>query len=416
MDRQTKGAWIVYHTNKLQGVTNAVNDYDQINFAGKCGLLLSSLASSEESNLTTEKVKALAQAVGISIKLELPAILKELEKQKLIYCNNSGIDILGLSTVATLGYIASIFEDSEPLGREKAVIDLADKTSVLPCTNISAKEYISDTYKLGAAETEEVLISAEHIGFVDFEEIGNKKKLLFNGNLFRRGEASKINAVCSSLSSAELSKVLELNDTLRSQGCIRLETACNLMGEDLFKKLHSIGLYDVNTVGNEKGNFYFITQPSAFSKFSSTIADDAFDLAKIFVTSLTYGMIQSSPDRGRITMIRRLMQKLINGELVGPATAIGQDYKLLEMRRVIEVKPADLGRFHMKLLKKEVGELALKVIMEGDASTEALPLPSASVISYEGPEQTRSYQRKLQEPRLKHSVAEILNQLRTGAV
>lgn len=416
MDKQTKGAWIVHHTSKLQGVTNAVNDYEQIHFAGKCGLLLSSLASSEEASLTRKKVNALAQAVGISIRLELPQILKELEKQKLIYCSDSGIDVLGLSTAATLGHIASIFEESEPLRQENAVIDLADKTSELPFNNILAKEYIADTYKLDKTETEEVLTSAECIGFVDFEEIGKREKLLFNGNLFRRNEANKINAVCSSLSSAETSKLLELNDTLRSQGCIRLETAYNLMGDALFKKLHSIGLYDVNIVGNEQGTFHFVTKPSAFSKFSSTIADDAFDLAKIFVTSLTYGMIQSSPNRGQITKIQQLMKKLIRGELVGSATAIGQDYKLLEMRRVIELIPDSPGRFFMRLLKKEVGELALKVIMEGDASTEALPLPSASVISYEGPEQTRSYERKSQAPRLKNSVCEILEQLRTGAV
>jgi hypothetical protein len=110
------------------------------------------------------------------------------------------------------------------------------------------------------------------------------------------------------------------------------------------------------------------------------------------------------------------MQKLINGEAVGPATAIGHDYKLLEMRGVIQVIPASKGMFNMKLLKKDVGKLALKVIMDGDVSTEALPLPSASVISYDGPEQTRSYQRKSQTPQLKSSVGDLLYQLRTGAM
>jgi hypothetical protein len=51
-----------------------------------------------------------------------------------------------------------------------------------------------------------------------------------------------------------------------------------------------------------------------------------------------------------------------------------------------------------------------------DADTLALPLPSASVISYDGPEQTRSYQRKSQTPQLKSSVGDLLYQLRTGAM
>ena len=420
MDKLVKGAWIVHHTSKLQGVTNAVNDYEQINLAGKCGLLLSSLASSENTSLTTEQVNALAKAAEISVRLELPQILRELEAQKLIAQSTSGIEVLGLSTAATLGHITSIFEESKPLGREQAVIDLAEKTSELPRDSVFVIEYISDTYKLPKSEAEEVLVSAQSIGFVDFEEIANNKRLLFNGNLFRRDDAKKINAVCSSLSTVEEAKVIEVNELLTKQGCISLELAQNLMGEALFRKLHSIGLYDVNIINNEQGNFSLITKPSAFSKFSRTIADDAFDLAKAFVASLTYGMTQRSADRGKITMIERLMRKLINGEWVGSATAIGQDYRYLEMRRVIQLRLASQGRFDMKLLKKEVGELALKVILDGDASTEALPLPSASVISYEGPEQTRSsersYQRRSQATRLKQSVAEILDQLRTGSV
>jgi hypothetical protein len=416
MDKQIKGAWIVHHTNKLQGVTNATSDYEQINFSGKCGLLLSSLASSEEVSLTTARVNALAKAVGITVMLELPSILKELEEQKLISRCASGIAVLGLSTAATLEHITSIFEESEPLGREQAVIDLAEKTSELPCDSALAREYISDTYKIATPEAEDVLISAESIGLIDFEKIGDKRKLLFNGNLFRREDAKKINAVRSSLSDVEASKVLDLNDNLTKQGCISLDFAHTIMGSNLFKKLHSIGLYDVNTVSNDQGRFCFVTKPSAFSKFTETIADDAFDLAKVFVTSLTYGMTQSASGRGRITMIQRLMQKLINGEPVGPATAIGQDYKLLEMRGVIQVIPASRGMFNMKLLKKEVGQLALKVIMDGDVSTEALSLPSASVISYSRPEETRSYERKSQTPQLKSSVSDLLDQIRTGAM
>jgi hypothetical protein len=49
---------------------------------------------------------------------------------------------------------------------------------------------------------------------------------------------------------------------------------------------------------------------------------------------------------------------LIGGRTVGPATAIGADYHVLEQSRVIQLFPAKNGMFNMKLLKKEVGELA----------------------------------------------------------
>ena len=71
----------------------------------------------------------------------------------------------------------------------------------------------------------------------------------------------------------------------------------------------------------------------------------------------------------------------------------------------------------MRLLKKDVGNLALKVIVDGDISTESLGLlPSASISSYTGPEPTRHYARKNQSTQLKRNIGDILTQLRTGNI
>lgn len=416
MDNKTKGAWIIHHANKLQGVTTS-GDFEQINFAGKCGLLLSSLSTSEQAGLGNSKVEALAKAANISVRLELPLVLQELSRQQLISIGTSGIEILGLTSAATLEHTATIFQDSNPLPRENAVVDLAEQTSDLPLDSQTACDYIGDTYKITKPETSEILTVSEYIGFIDAEQLDSETKLIFNGNLFRRGDAWKINAVCSTLSTGERSKIDELNEILRRSGCIGFAAVERIMGKELFKKVHSIGLYDVNTVGNEHGKFAFVTRPSAFSKFSGNIADDAFDLAKAFVTSLTYGMTLSASSRGRISMIHALMQKLVGGSWVGPATAIGQDYRILELKRVVELRPAHNNMFYMRLLKKEVGQLAMAVILEGDASAEVISaLPGASVTQFIGPEPTRAYQRKHQNAPLKKSVADLLQQLRTGAV
>ncbi len=417
IDRKIQGAWIIHHTDKLQDVKNASNDYEAINLAGKCGLLLSSLAASEDQFISQTKLETLAKAININRRTELPGILNELENQKLIIRNLEGINILGLTTTTTLEYTTSIFYDSNPDSHELAVIDLSEKTSELPITEQTAKEYISDTYKIQNTKVDELLIASEQIGFVDIESVDTSRKLIFNGNLFRRNEVHKINAICSSLSESKVKKIQELDETLRNQGCVALNIAHKILEEKLFKQLHSIGLYDVNTVNNERGDFKFVTKPSAFSRFGNPTVEDAFDLAKAFVTSLTFGMTQSSADRGKITMIQKLMQKLINGEWIGPATAIGQDYQMLEIRGVVQVKPSQQypNRFLMKLLKKDVGELALKVITSGDISTEVLlTLPSASIIGYTGPERNRAYERKLQAPQIQNNVGELLDVLRTG--
>ncbi|OVE78860.1 hypothetical protein BVY01_04300 [bacterium I07] len=116
-------------------------------------------------------------------------------------------------------------------------------------------------------------------------------------------------------------------------------------------------------------------------------------------------------------MIEALMRKLISGYRIGPATAIGQDYKVLELKGVVEVSPSGDGRFYMRLLKKDVGRLALRVITEGDASTESLlQMPSVSATMYQGPEKNRDVIRKKQTEPMKKGVARLLNDLRTGGI
>jgi hypothetical protein len=416
MDKKISGAWIIHHTHKLQGVKLATPDYEQIGFAGKCGIILNALAGSDESVLTNNRVAALAKANGVSVRLELPPILDELQKQRLIDKGDDGISVLGLTTGQVLEHTTEIFDGATPGACEKAAIDLAEKASDLPVVKKAAAEFVSDTYRIPDSETDDILRQCEQIGFFDFEEISGKS-VYFNGNLFRREDINKANAILSSLSPEDERHVVELTERLKASGCIAKSDAVGLLGIQLYSKMCSIGFIDENSIGNESGTFSFVTRPASFSKFTNSVADDAFDLAKAFVTSLTYGMTSSPYGRGRIRMIEALMRKLIDGRWVGPATAIGQDYKVLEMKGVIEVRPAGDERFYMRLLKKEVGQLALTVITEGEAGgTSLLEMPGVSATRYDGPEINRTIVRKRQTEPLKRGVARLLSDLRTGGL
>lgn len=417
LDDRTKGAWIVHHTCKMNEVINASIEYEQINLAGKCGLVLSAIVSDGEQTMKLGKVEALAKASGIT-KLELPQILEELERQQLIDRSENEVAILGLSISSVLGHINTIYTEANPTPKEEAVIELSEMVSNVPRFSEEIGEYISDNYRLSSTEVEGLLIASSEVGFVDAEQTRDKRKVLFNGNLFRKQEVEKISAVINSLTNEESRKVSTLNQLLIAQGCVPYETAIGIVGLECFLKVQSIGLFDVNTIGNPYGNFKFVTRPAAFSKFSNTIADDAFDMAKALVTSLTYGMTRSSSSRGRIKRIELLMARLIDGHWVGAATAIGQDYQILELKGVIDVREESNGRFSMRLLKKEVGQLALAVIQEGDGSTEAIlnRLPGASVTTYQSPEINREFVRKKQKPQVKQSIANLLTQVRTGVV
>lgn len=414
MENSTQGAWIIHHTDKLMGVTSQ-NDYGNLYFSGKCGMFLSALAESEnESTLSCNKVEAIAKASGINLRLELPAIQDKLIEERLIDKSSDGsVAVIGLTTSTVLKHTSNLFEKSIPSPQEKAVIELAELSSQNPITNTVVSEYIGDKYLLPKSEVEDLLNQTEQIGFVDSEEIENSEKLYFNGNLFRNTDANKINKVLSSLSVQEQLKIAELNNLLDTTGCVPFKNAMQVVGDKLMEKVQSIGLFDISNVSNGKEITYFVTKPSSFCKYGNPLVEDALDLAKAFVASLSYGMIYSPSSRGRISMLTALLNRLIKGDWVGPATAIGHDYQILEYKRVVEIKPdKDFpSRFNMRLLKKDVGEIALKVLNFGNASEDIL-LNGSKIVNFEKPEKNRELLRKRQTKESKKAMIDTLRTLR----
>jgi hypothetical protein len=207
-----------------------------------------------------------------------------------------------------------------------------------------------------------------------------------------------------------------LDQKLDRVGCVSVEEAERVLGLSLFEKLRAAGMYDINHVANPTGEHGFVTRPSAFHKFNDPLVDDAFDLAKALVAALAYGMTQSGSSRGRIDFIGALLRKLIAGAAVGPATAIGEDYRVLETKGVLRVTSAapSYGYF-MRLLKKDVGEMALRVLTTGEtASTNALGQPFAGMMTgYSAPEKTRWSFRQKQGAPSKRMTQDVLQALRT---
>ena len=419
MDNNTRGAWLVHHAEKIKKFPGADSEFEQISFSGKCGILLSCISSNSQHVLTEDRILSLSKAAGINRRSELPSILNELTKQQIITHskNLEKYEVLGIpESVTILKHVSRIFEESEPSQSENAAIELSELCSESPINENNARTIIQDTFKLAKTDSENLFNNSRLVGFVDSEQAYSGENLLFNGNLFRTEDVNKSYTILNSLSDTDAQKAKNFNELLVRSGCIDIATAKKILGDELLKKLHSIGVLDVNQIGNEYGNHYYITKPSAFNKFSSSAIDDAFDLAKAFVTSLTFGMQKSASSRGRITMIEALLRKLINGYEVGPATAIGRDYQILELKGVIKITESEKkGQYNMILLKKDIGQMALKVITSGDASLQSLnTLPSVTVTSYNAPETTRALERINQPEPLKRNIGEILSQLRKG--
>src|SRR5579862_7004142 len=414
--RENTGAWVIHHGRKIVLDTKGAAEYPAIDQAAKAATLLAKLGETDQAIVSREAVKAIAIDTGLNPNYELNGLLEVLRQKRLVDITDSEIAVLGITTRGALGHAADLFEEAGPNQYERAAIDLGDSVSEEPLRRKNVAEEVSDRYKLSASDVSDFLTRAQEIGFVDSEGDGDSQ-LLFNGNLFRRDSVEKTARVLNSLNSAEEGKVQTVRALLGEKGCVKYEEIEGVLGELLFEKLRAAGLYDTNIVGNEAGEHAYVTSPAAFHKFVDPLIDDCFDMAKALVAALTYGMTARTANLGRISLPSLLIRKLINGYEVGPATAIGKDYRVLERSRVVSLRPDAQhgGRFYMRLLKREIGELALQVLTTGDASTESLiVLPGAPMSSYTGPEEARIAVRKKQTQLSKRRTQDVLDAVRGG--
>ncbi len=414
--RETKGAWVIHHGRKLMLDANGAAEFSAIDQAAKAATLLGKLGQTHQITLPMEEVRAIAVASGLNPRHELTGLLEVLQNKRLVDRSSDEVSVLGVTTRGSLGHAADMYSDAEPNSLEDASITLAEIASEAPIRRSEIAERIGDEHKLKKSQVVDFLDRAEIIGFVD-KEGDDDNRLLFNGNLFRRESVAKTERVLASLSANDRQLVAEIAEQLSKSGCLAASHVEHVLSKPLFTKLTAAGVYDLNQVTNEQGSHVYVTAPSAFHKFVDPIVDDCFDMAKSLVAALTYGMNSRSATKGRISQLPILLSKLIGGSAIGPATAIGEDYRVLEVSRVVKLSPDPQhpDRFYMRLLKKEVGELALQVLTQGNAYAQSLTdLPGARMTGYVGPEDSRTQLRRTQSQMSKRTTRDVLEAVRGG--
>jgi hypothetical protein len=191
-----------------------------------------------------------------------------------------------------------------------------------------------------------------------------------------------------------------------------------LLGDNLWSKMHQIGYFEVSIVSNERGPTEFVTKPEALTKFVPSGLADMLDDAKALASSLTYGIVKSPDARGRIRDPSALINALIGrGYVEGWAPAIRQDYQILERRNVVQVTTSSQGH-RLTLLKPEIGEMAKDLILRGDASgTAAEIIVGTQAVQFHGPEAARSAERERKKdiPEAKTATSRALNILRRAS-
>lgn len=421
MDNKTKGAWLLSQSKSLDAVTGSgAARLENVSYAGRIGRVYNLLRRNEinENNpvVSAETFNKACQLNNID-RSTRQVSLDYLRRQGRIDVSSAGdVSVIGASSTAVLEVTAQVFDESGPSASERAVLELSEKVADQPVVRNEAEEFVSDTFRISNAETVELIDICKDAALID-QESASDRTILFNSNTFRDGKyAQKAHLLLQHLNAFDQARLREAQEKLRLNGALYDQDVKGILGEDLYRRLISVGFFDRMEISNRTESVGYIASPNDFQKYGRPFEDDPIDDAKALLASLTYGQTRSGHFRGNITMPDALLQALIAGREVGKrgVRAIGEDYKELETRQVVQVIPQGNDRYTMKLLKRDVGELALTIIRGGAASQEALLMSGAAATSFKGPHVSRTEVRSRNNLSDKRFLTEALDRLRSG--
>jgi len=423
MDNKTKGAWLLAQSKSLDGFTGAgAARLENISYSGKVGRLYNLLRrQSDEAgsflvSQETVDTACLLNGIDKSARRDGLKVLEGTGRIELV--SDGSIAVLGATTQAVLEATVEVFEVQQPTKDEQAIIDLSELVSAKPMKRGDAEEFISDTYKLSKGDTTSLVNLSKMTALID-EEGPRDNSILFNSHTFRDGKyAEKAYRVMEQLRPDEGSRLTEVQEILSLRGAMYEAEVVRVLGPELYKRLVSVGLFDRMEVSNSTESVGYITSPNDFQKYGRPFEEDPIDDAKALVASLTYGQTRSNAIRGQITMPEALLSALVRGEELaaraGGVRAIGEDYRELEARQVVETIERRPGRFTMKLLKKDVGELALTIVRGGAAAQEAVLMDGSPARAFKGPHESRTEVRVRNELADKVFIHNTLDRMRSG--
>jgi len=373
MDNITKGTWLINSTKHLldtKSTTLELNCFEATEQSGKAGILLGRLVADKQEIVKNDAIKVFARQSGISAG-EISTYVKYLKNLGQVdYSEDSlgrvkELEVYCLSMKDAIESTSNLFEQLEPDSCEKANILSLQFTYELPRTQ---QELIENITQQGIEDNvaNDILSLQQTFGLVKSDKI-NDELVLYNEYAFT-GDAKKITKAINNLKTNEKDSVeYVLNKVMDSQGFLS-DSFGDEVDPSIINMMEGIGLLDGVTVLSPLGKATFFTTPQlkgqGVGQFK--LSDDVFHKAKILLSCLRFGQMKSTYGRGKISTkdkMLNIINKLLRGEWVGPCTAIGQDYQLLEIDGVIVTSHRRNGMYDMKLRQNEVGNLVKQMIM-----------------------------------------------------
>jgi hypothetical protein len=390
--------------------------------AGRAGLFLSSLRS--QTCMTWRKFAALAASFYIDTPTLKVQIKPWLESEGFVEVEGTNDnDVVECNVVdyeAILRSTSSFFWSLGPTHEEILVLELLDCGIRVPTTK-------SDAFNSLSSYSEEVINRALELasGYSIVKVLDNRdvREPVFYSPLIWGNNIAKAGKALSHLDNNRRAVLLQLVESIRGyQGVpdAAAKTWAKNNGEpDLVEFAVGLGLLDRTAIlSNEGGTTSFLTTPHLFGELAATHGKDVCDRIRLFLDSIRHGQYYGQWFTGRIQDPVKLLGKLVDTGEIGPCTAIGQDYVLVEKAGIVTVRPSSAkpNQFIMELVQKDTVTLIRDILTKTDHPPDmnvGLHSGSPGQDRFVSSEQARGVMGigKLPEP-MRRAEAEMIRKLR----
>lgn len=376
MNAVEQGRAIVSITKTLKAFTaddpRIARHFAATRIAGKAGLFASSIRgySNEGFVLEPKRLEVLYNDVGLDVFTFERDIKPWLVEEGLAYILEDTDDQESLvSTILTydalLRSVVGLFESLEPnTGKARACQHLVHLASELPLPEDHARQQLASAYD---EETANLAIDlARGLRLVAFTEPFSGYAVSYSDRVWRKAGPRAAKRI-STFSQEDRTALEVIVETVQEhQGYpeeLLRRWAINNNTVQMLDFAVGVGLVTRTGITTPGGTKPFLTTPHFYAEVAEEFGEDVCDRVKLFLNSIRNGQYFSPSSKGRIREPIAILRALLNKVTVGPATAIGRDYAMVERAGIVKVERSGMpGRYSMTLIQSDVAQKTLEVV------------------------------------------------------
>lgn len=369
------GAWIVNISQalSLHKESEDLSRFDEILAAGRKGHFLQTIISDKENTLTAQQVAA----YGRACKMGQKKVHEAIGEFKTLGLIDPSVDlteyrIFSKDKIRVLDAVYQIFlSEGHSTDLEFMSINLMEFMNIRPRSYSELERFLGALGKGNEADLKIILRVFSTYGLINQIEDGNGGSVYYSSLQYRSPEFKKNIGEAIKLVDQKTQEDIDKLISAIHKVAGLLKDSCGV-GDDIIDLAANLGLVEivtVNSVGHGVASADFILPPDANKdSLSDSLEDDIFHNAKLLLSSIRFGEQKSIASRGRIIDPYVLVDSLIKNNEVGPCTAIGEDYVVLETAGVIETslatnKPGE--QYYMSLRRREPASIVRDLLIKG---------------------------------------------------